>query len=143
MRSPSKPQTETVPYRHLEILNSLGFGPDTVLMNDPKLFVDRRFLASILVELHDKLGQQKASLALFEIGLLHGTHKTMERILSRRFSRDRRARGLRRRATKLTAQLAIKIRYQPASNNRTCVHCPFVKADRKAARWTSAQPCLT
>lgn len=72
MRSPSKPQTETVPYRHLEILNSLGFGPDTVLMNDPKLFVDRRFLASILVELHDKLGQQKASLALFEIGLLHG-----------------------------------------------------------------------
>jgi predicted hydrocarbon binding protein len=72
MRSPSKPQTETVPCQQLEMLTSLGFGPDTVLMNDPKLFVDGRFLASLLVELHDKLGPQKASLALFQIGLLHG-----------------------------------------------------------------------
>ena len=68
MRSPSKPQTETVPCQQLEMLTSLGFGPDTVLMNDPKLFVDGRFLASLLVEIHDKLGPQKASLALFQIG---------------------------------------------------------------------------
>ena len=54
------------------MLTSLGFGPDTVLMNDPKLFVDGRFLASLLVELEDELGPRDASLALFQIGLLHG-----------------------------------------------------------------------
>lgn len=54
------------------MLTALGFGPDTVLMNDPKLFVDGRFLASLLVELQDELGARDAALALFQIGLLHG-----------------------------------------------------------------------
>jgi V4R domain len=56
----------------LAMLTSLGFGPDTVLMNDPKLFVDGRFLASLLVELEDELGAEDAALALFQIGMLHG-----------------------------------------------------------------------
>lgn len=54
------------------MLTGLGFGPDTVLMNDPKLFVDGRFLASLLVELEDELDEGEAALALFQIGLLHG-----------------------------------------------------------------------
>ncbi len=56
----------------LAMLTTLGFGPETVLMNDPKLFVDGRFLASLLVELDDELGPRDAGLALFQIGLLHG-----------------------------------------------------------------------
>ncbi|MFK7895878.1 MAG: V4R domain-containing protein [Myxococcota bacterium] len=56
----------------LEMLTALGFGPDTVLMNDPKLFMDGRFLASLLVELNDELGAEQSALALFQIGLLHG-----------------------------------------------------------------------
>lgn len=56
----------------LELLVRLGFGPDTVLMNDPKLFVDGRFLSSLLVELEQELGQDDSALALFQIGLLHG-----------------------------------------------------------------------
>lgn len=54
------------------MLTALGFGPDTVLMNDPKLFMDGRFLASLLVELDDELGADQSALALFQIGLLHG-----------------------------------------------------------------------
>lgn len=54
------------------MLTELGFGPDTALMNDPKLFVDGRFLASLLVELNDELDERKGALALFQIGLLHG-----------------------------------------------------------------------
>ena len=54
------------------MLTDIGFGPDTVLMNDPKVFVDGRFLASLLVELQEELGPRRASLALFQIGLLHG-----------------------------------------------------------------------
>ena len=60
------------PANPLAMLTGLGFGPDTVLMNDPKLFVDSRFLASLLVELDDELNEQDAALALFQIGLLHG-----------------------------------------------------------------------
>jgi hypothetical protein len=56
----------------LELLVRLGFGPDTVLMNDPKLFVDGRFLSSLLVELEGELGHADSALALFQIGLLHG-----------------------------------------------------------------------
>jgi hypothetical protein len=65
-------QHDSEPDQPLELLTSLGFGPDTVLMNDPKLFVDGRFLASLLVELYDELPDRQASLALFQIGLLHG-----------------------------------------------------------------------
>ncbi len=76
MRHPPKPPTESEPEPEprdqLEMLTTLGFGPDTVLMNDPKLFVDGRFLASLLVELQDELGARNSGLALFQIGLLHG-----------------------------------------------------------------------
>ena len=65
-------ETESEPSESLAMLTALGFGPDTVLMNDPKLFVDGRFLASLLVELQDELGPRDAHLALFQIGLLHG-----------------------------------------------------------------------
>jgi predicted hydrocarbon binding protein len=54
------------------MLTALGFGPDTALMNDPKLFIDMRFLASLISELDDELGGERASLTLFQIGLLHG-----------------------------------------------------------------------
>lgn len=60
------------PANPLAMLTGLGFGPDTVLMNDPKLFVDSHFLASLLAELDDDLNEQDAALALFQIGLLHG-----------------------------------------------------------------------
>ena len=54
------------------MLTGLGFGPDTLLMNDPKLFLDGRFLASLLVELNEELDEETSALALFQIGLLHG-----------------------------------------------------------------------
>ncbi len=72
MRPPTKPPQDRASNDPLAMLTSLGFGPDTVLMNDPKLFVDGRFLASLLVELEDELGPRLAGLALFQIGLLHG-----------------------------------------------------------------------
>ncbi len=72
MRTPPKQIGPSGTSDPLAMLTSLGFGPDTVLMNDPKLFVDGRFLASLLVELEDELGAQDAALALFQIGMLHG-----------------------------------------------------------------------
>lgn len=72
MSQPPKPPIPSSPSDPLAMLTALGFGPDTVLMNDPKLFVDGRFLASLLVELEDELGPRHAGLALFQIGMLHG-----------------------------------------------------------------------
>lgn len=72
MSIPDRPTRKSSPSDPLAMLTALGFGPDTVLMNDPKLFVDGRFLASLLVELEDELGPRSAGVALFQIGLLHG-----------------------------------------------------------------------
>ena len=72
MKQPRNPHNKPEQADPLETLTGLGFGPDTVLMNDPKLFVDSRFLASLLVELQEELGSYDASLVLFQIGLLHG-----------------------------------------------------------------------
>ncbi|MBW2230995.1 MAG: hypothetical protein JRG92_05870 [Deltaproteobacteria bacterium] len=54
------------------VLAALGFGPDSVLMNEPKLFVDGRFLSSLLKELEGELGPDGAREALFQIGASHG-----------------------------------------------------------------------
>jgi hypothetical protein len=54
------------------MLTHLGFGPETALMNDPKLFVDGRFLGSLMHELDEEIGARPAALTLFQIGLLHG-----------------------------------------------------------------------
>jgi hypothetical protein len=72
LRSPQKPPRRPELTSSLEMLTALGFGPDTPLMNDPKLFVDARFFASLISELDDELGKEHASIALFQIGLLHG-----------------------------------------------------------------------
>ena len=56
----------------IEVLAALGFGPNTLLMSEPKLFVDARFLASLLGELVEKLGPSEAQRTIFQIGLLYG-----------------------------------------------------------------------
>jgi predicted hydrocarbon binding protein len=72
LKNPPKPAAQAAPVEPLAMLTRLGLGPESLLMNDPKLFVDGRFLASLLVELEDELGRDETPLALFQIGLLHG-----------------------------------------------------------------------
>lgn len=56
----------------LATLDALGFGPEASLMAEPKLFVDSRLLAALIVELEDELGSDAAARTLFQIGLIHG-----------------------------------------------------------------------
>jgi predicted hydrocarbon binding protein len=56
----------------LQLLGALGFGPDSVLMSEPKLFVDTAFLAALQRELMGELGGEEADRTLFHIGLIHG-----------------------------------------------------------------------
>ena len=62
-------------------LAQLGLGPDAPLLNDPKLFVDARFLASLLAELERELGPAGSGQALFQIGATHGL-RDARRLLS-------------------------------------------------------------
>ena len=56
----------------LQLLAALGFGPDSALLNDPKLFVDSKFLAALQREFVEELGWEEASRVFFHIGLIHG-----------------------------------------------------------------------
>jgi anti-anti-sigma regulatory factor len=56
----------------LELLSALGFGSDSALMQEPKLFVDGLFLGALLAELEDELGATDSARVLFQIGMLHG-----------------------------------------------------------------------
>ena len=53
-------------------LANLGFAPGALLMRDPKIFVDTKFLGALLAQLEGELGAKDARQALFEIGLDHG-----------------------------------------------------------------------
>jgi hypothetical protein len=70
-----------------KVLHALGFGPDSLLMNDPKLFLDGRFLASVLPEFETELGADGARMALFQIGLAHG-HRDALRWVEETFEAD-------------------------------------------------------
>jgi hypothetical protein len=56
----------------LQILAGLGFGPDSALMNEPKLFIDGAFLSALQRELMDELGSDECERTLLHIGLIHG-----------------------------------------------------------------------
>ncbi len=68
----------------LAVLTALGFSPDSALMNDPKLFVDRRFLGALMIQLEHELGPDETCDALFQIGLLHGL-RDADRVLRGEF----------------------------------------------------------
>ncbi len=67
-----EPQTPGWGLEELGLLATLGFGPDSLLMCEPKVFVDAPFLAALQVELEDELGPGEARVALFQIGVIHG-----------------------------------------------------------------------
>jgi len=58
--------------QNLGRLEELGFGPDSILMNDPKLFLDWSFLSIIKVEFGQELGPDCSIRAQLEIGRHHG-----------------------------------------------------------------------
>ena len=56
----------------LKLLAAMGFGPDSALMNEPKMLVDGTFLGALQSELVSELGEVEAMRMLFHIGMIHG-----------------------------------------------------------------------
>lgn len=89
------------------VLGALGLGPDTLLMNDPKLFLDARFLGALMAELEDELGEVGAQAALFQIGLTHGFRDAFRVAEGPVFSEDKAPRTVACEATSLLMQLSV------------------------------------
>jgi hypothetical protein len=53
-------------------LAALGFDPDTVLLREPGMLLDARFLGALHRELEEEFGAEEAALTLYQIGFLHG-----------------------------------------------------------------------
>jgi hypothetical protein len=51
---------------------ALGFDPEAVLVRDPGVLLDPRFLGALRAELVDDMGPEEAALTLLQIGFLHG-----------------------------------------------------------------------
>ena len=56
----------------LQLLSALGFGPNSALMNEPKLLIDSPFLTALQREFFDELGDEEAGRTFFHIGAIHG-----------------------------------------------------------------------
>jgi len=69
----------------LKVLAAMGLGLDAVLMSEPRLFVDRNLLATLLAELEDELDPEDVRAALFQVGLLHGL-RDVARCVDERFA---------------------------------------------------------
>jgi hypothetical protein len=54
------------------MLETLGFDPEAVLVRDPGVLLDPRFLAALRAELENKMGPEEAAITLLQIGFLHG-----------------------------------------------------------------------
>ena len=51
---------------------ALGFDPEAVLVRDPGVLLDPRFLAALRAELENDMGPEEAANTLLQIGFLHG-----------------------------------------------------------------------
>lgn len=66
------------------LLAALGIGPESALLNEPRLLLNQKFLGALMAELDDELGVEDARLTFFQIGFLHGL-RDAERIVQAGF----------------------------------------------------------
>lgn len=63
--------------QNFELLRSIGCGPESALMNNPRILGDGTLLESLRGELHEKLGADLAWHLLAQIGFYHGLRDSM------------------------------------------------------------------
>jgi anti-anti-sigma regulatory factor len=71
----NRPDAKNVPG-----LSSLHFEPDTILMRDPGILLNRSFLGALHAELLDELGSAKADMALLQMGFVHGLQDAFDAV---------------------------------------------------------------
>lgn len=117
-------------------LAALGFDPDDILVRDPTVLLDPRFLGTLHVELGKDLPPEEVSLTLMQIGFLHGL-RDASRILARAFQPDRGGQD-----AAMTPPLAIRLRANPHPQQRGAieVHGCWPERHEASARLSKLGP---
>lgn len=58
----------------------LLFDPEALLVREPRVLLDPRFLGALHLELEDELGSEPANTALLQIGFLHGLRDALQAV---------------------------------------------------------------
>lgn len=96
-------------------LATLGFDPDDILVRDPAVLLDPRFLGTLHVELGQDLPAEEVALTLLQIGFLHGLRDAF-RMLTRAFQS-----GQDGMEAATTPPLAIRCRANPQPQQRGAI----------------------
>ena len=59
----------------------LLFDPEALLVREPRVLLDPRFLGALHAELEDELGSQPAAVTLLQIGFLHGLRDALQAVV--------------------------------------------------------------
>ena len=96
-------------------LAALGFDPDEILVRDPAVLLDPRFLGRLHLELGQDMAPDEVALTLLQVGFLHGL-RDASRILARTLQPD--AGGS---EAAMTPPLAIRCRANPQPRQRGAI----------------------
>ena len=61
--------------------HGLLFDPEALLVREPRVLLDPRFLGALHAELEDELGSQHATVTLLQIGFLHGLRAALQAVV--------------------------------------------------------------
>ncbi len=96
-------------------LAALGFDPDDILVRDPAVLLDPRFLGRLHVELGQDMAPDEVALTLLQIGFLHGL-RDASRILARTLQQDECG-----SESAMAPPLAIRCRANPQPRERGAI----------------------
>jgi len=60
--------------------SELIFDPEALLVREPRVLLDPRFLGALHLELEDELGSEPANTTLLQIGFLHGMRDALQAV---------------------------------------------------------------
>jgi hypothetical protein len=61
--------------------SGLLFDPEALLVREPRVLLDPRFLGALHAELEDEMGSQPATVTLLQIGFLHGLRDALQAVV--------------------------------------------------------------
>ena len=115
----------------------LLFDPEALLVREPRVLLDPRFLGALHAELEDELGSEPAAVTLLQIGFLHGLRDALHAVVQLVQTDDD------ARLTALPSPLPTRLRATPAAGPRGAIelHGSWPERCEASARLASLGRC--
>ncbi len=116
---------------------ALLFDPAALLVREPRVLLDPRFLGALHAELEDELGDEPATVTLLQIGFLHGLRDALQAVVRLAQADDGAA------LATLPSPLPTQMRATPAPRPRGAIelHGSWPERCEASARLASLGPC--